>query len=258
MTGRHLRGLTGVADVRTRAFRRAMVMLKHATDDNDIAALVGEPGTGKTFAARAFLEEVSAAGRETVFLQSDVTATHTQMTARLLQKLTGSRPTGESFYLTDELAELLTERSPVVVVDETHRAQARGLDQLVYLKENAPEWMLVLIGSELAARAAAVPGVRSRIRGRTAEFGALAGAELLATLRAWHPLLHDADPQLLQRIDARYCSGNFRAWAQLVRSAEDANDELRARGKPTHSTLTTKLLGSAVAFAGFDNWEMPA
>ena len=40
--------------------------------------------------------------------------------------------------------------------------------------------------------------------------------------------------------------------------AEDANEELRSRGKPTHSTLTTKLVGSAVAVAGFDAWEMPA
>jgi Cdc6-like AAA superfamily ATPase len=235
-----------------------MTTLKHAAADNDIAALLGKPGTGKTFAALAFLEKVRATGREAVFMQSDVTATHTQMTTRLLQKLTGTRPTGESYYRSNDLTELLTERSPVVVVDETHRAQARGLDQLVYLKEEAPEWTLVLIGSELAASAARVPGVESRLQGRTAAFSALTGAELLETLRAWHPLLRDADPQLLQRIDARYCSGNFRGWAQLLRAAGDANEELRARGKPTHSTLTANLLGSAVAIAGLDAWEVPA
>lgn len=258
MTGRHLRGLTDAADVRTMAFRRAMTTLKHAAADNDMAALLGKPGTGKTFAALAFLEKVSAAGRETVFLQSDVTATHTQMTTRLLQKLTGARPTGESFYRTDDVAELLTEHSPVVVVDEAHRAQGRGLDQLVFLKEEAPEWTLILIGSELPALVARVPGARSRLKGRTAEFGALTGAELLATLRDWHPLLRDADPQLLQRIDARYCSGNFRDWAHLLRAAGDANEELRARGKPTHQTLTAQLTGTAVAIAGLDAWEVPA
>jgi hypothetical protein len=180
------------------------------------------------------------------------------MTTRLLQKLTGGRPTGESYYRTDDLAELLDEQSPVVVVDEAHRAQSRGLDQLVYLKEVAQDWTLVLIGSELPTAVARVPGVRSRLRGRTAAFAPLTGAELLQTLKAWHPLLHDADPELLQRIDARYCTGKFREWAHLLRAAEDANEELLARGKPTHRTLTARLVGSAVAIAGLDAWEVPA
>ena len=234
------------------------MMLGHAAGDNELAALLGQPGTGKTFCALSFLDEVARRGRRAIFLQSDVTATHTLMTVRLLQKLTGGRPAGEGYHLTDDLAELLEEHCPVVVVDEAHRAQSRGLDQLVYLKETSPEWTLVLIGSELPAAVARVPGVRSRLRGRTAEFAALQGAELLATLRAWHPLLRDADPQLLQRIDARYCAGNFRDWANLVRAAQKANQELRDRGKPTHVTLTAKLVGSAVAIAGFDAWEMPA
>ncbi|TFV64610.1 UNVERIFIED_ORG: ATP-binding protein [Bacillus sp. AZ43] len=258
MIGRHLKGLTEAVDVRTLAFNRATLMLRHTAADNDMAALLGEPGTGKTFCALAFLEEVTAAGRLGIFLQSDVTATHTLMTTRLLQKLTGGRPTGEGYHLTDDLAELLDERSPVIVVDEAHRAQARGLDQLVYLKETAPEWTLVLIGSELPDSIGRVPGVRSRLRGRTAAFGPLTGPELLQTLRAWHPLLRDADPELLQRIDARYCHGKFRAWAQLVRGAQKANQELHARGKPTHPTLTTRLLGPAVGIAGFDAWEVPA
>jgi len=255
---RHLKGLAGAADVRTLALNRATLMLRLAADDNDAAALLGESGTGKTFCALAFLEEVAAAGRPAIYLQSDVTATHTTMTARLLQKLTGARPAGEGYHLTDDAAELLVEHSPVVVVDEVHRAQSRGLDQLIYLKETAPDWTLVLISSELSGAVARVAGVRSRLRGRTAAFGALTGAELLETLRAWHPLLGEADAELLQRIDERYCHGNFRTWAQLLRGAEKANQQLRARGKPTHATLTTRLLGSAVAIAGFDAWEMPA
>ena len=258
MNGKHLRGLTGGVDVPTTAYNRAMLVLRRAAADNDLAALLGESGTGKTFCALSFLEGMTAGGRLAVYLQPEPTATHTQMTTRLLQKLTGARPTGESYYRTDDLAELLTEHSPVIVVDEAHRAQARGLDQLIYLKETAPEWTLVLVGSELPAAAGRVPGVRSRLRGRTAAFDVLTGAELLSTLTAWHPLLRGADPQLLQRIDARYCAGRFRDWAQLMRAAEDANDELRTRGKPTHSTLTTRLLGTAVALAGFDAWEVPA
>ena len=116
----------------------------------------------------------------------------------------------------------------------------------------------MLVGSDLPTAAARVAGVRSRLRGRTAAFGALTGAELLNTLHAWHPLLREADPQLLQRIDARYCTGHFRDWAQLLRAAENANAELAARGKPTHATLTTRLLGTAVGLAGFDAWEVPA
>jgi hypothetical protein len=258
VTARHLKGLTGAGDVPTMAFSRGLLMLRHAAADNDMAALLGDPGTGKSFCALAFLEQVAATGRPTVFLQSTVDATHTQMTTRLLHTLTGARPGGESYYRTDDLAELLCEHSPVVVVDEVHRAQGRGLDQLVYLKETAPDWTLVLIGSELAALAARVPGARSRLRGRTAAFAALTGAELLSTLRTWHPLLRGADPELLQRIDARYCHGNFRDWAHLLRAAEDANDELRDRGKPISATLTARLLGTAVAIAGFDAWEVPA
>lgn len=258
MTRRHLKGLADAADVPTLAFNRATLMLRHAAADNDMAALLGEPGTGKTFCALAFLEQVAASGRPTVYLTSDVTATHTMMTTRLLQKLTGSRPTGESYYRTDDLAELLEEQSPVIVVDEAHRAQNRGLEQLVHLQELAPDWTLLLIGSELPQAVTRTPGLRSRLRGRTAKFAPLTGAELLTTLRAWHPLLRDADPELLQRIDARYCSGNFREWAHLVRAAQDANEELRARGKPTHRTLTAKLLGTAVAIGGPDAWEVPA
>ena len=258
MIGRHLRGLSDAADVRTLAFNRATAVLRGAVQDNDIAALLGDPGTGKTFCALAFLEQVTAAGRLAVFLQSEPTAAHTQMTVRLLQKLQGGRPHGESYYLADDLGELLAEHSPVVVVDEAHRAQRRGLDQLIYLKETAPEWTLVLIGSDLPAAVSRVPGVRSRVRGRTARFDTLTGAELLTTLHAWHPLLAEADDVLLQRIDARYCTGNWRDWAHLLRAAEDANEQLTARGKPIHRTLTTRLLGHAVALAGFDAWEVPA
>ncbi|WP_324273773.1 AAA family ATPase [Blastococcus brunescens] len=126
MIARHLRGLTDAADVRTLAFQRATMMLRHAAADNELAALLGQPGTGKTFCALAFLDAVAASGRRAIFLQSDVTATHTLMTVRLLQKLTGGRPSGEGYHLTDDLAELLEEHSPVVVVDEAHRAQSRG------------------------------------------------------------------------------------------------------------------------------------
>lgn len=258
MSGRHLTGLTGVTDVRTLAFNRATLVLTHAARDNDVAALLGQPGTGKTFCALAFLEQSTAAGRLGVCLQSDVTATHTMMTTRLLQKLTGRRPSGESYYLSDDLAELLTEQAPVIVVDEAHRASRRGLEQLVYLKESAPGWTLVLIGSDLPTAVSRSPGLRSRLRGRTARFDALTGAELLTTLQAWHPLLREADVQLLQRIDARYCHGNFRDWAHLMRASEDANTELSARGRPTHRTLTVRLLRSAVAVAGFDAWDVPA
>ncbi|UOY01643.1 AAA family ATPase [Blastococcus sp. PRF04-17] len=258
MIGKHLRGLTGAADVPTLAFNRATVVLRGAAADNDIAALLGAPGTGKTFCALSFLETVSAAGRLGIFLQSGPTAAHTEMTVRLLQKLRGGRPSGESYYLSDDLGELLCEHSPVVVVDEAHRAQRRGLEQLIYLKETYPEWTLVLVGSELPTALNKAPGARSRIRGRSARFDLLTGAELLATLHALHPLLAEADDQLLQRVDTRYCSGNFRDWASLLRAAEKVNERLAHRGQPVHRTLTAKLVGHAVARAGVDAWEVPA
>ena len=37
--------------------------------------------------------------------ESRLSEEHTRMTTRLLQKLTGARPTGESYYRTDDLAE---------------------------------------------------------------------------------------------------------------------------------------------------------
>jgi hypothetical protein len=43
---RHLKGLHNAADVPTWAFNRAMLMLRHAAADNDMAALLGESGTG--------------------------------------------------------------------------------------------------------------------------------------------------------------------------------------------------------------------
>lgn len=96
--------------------------------------------------------------------------------------------------------------------------------------------------------------MRSRLKGRTAAFGALSGAELLTTLHTWHPLLREADKELLQRVDARYCRGNFRDWAHLLRGAEQANAALGQRGRPAHQTLTAKLVGLAVAAAGLDAW----
>ena len=57
-----------------------------------------------------------------------------------------------------------------MVVDEAHRAQRRGPDQLIDLEETAPEWTLVLVGSDRPAAVGRVPGVRSRVRGRTARF----------------------------------------------------------------------------------------
>ncbi|MBM7805369.1 hypothetical protein JOD57_001206 [Geodermatophilus bullaregiensis] len=114
-----------------------------------------------------------------------------------------------------------------MVVEEAHRAQRRSPDRLIDLEETAPEWTLVLVGSDLPAAAGRVPGVRGRVRGRTARFDRGPARSWLSTLHAWHPLLAEADEVLLQCIDARHRTGRRRDRAHLLRAA---------RGQPTHRT----------------------
>lgn len=145
-----------------------------------------------------------------------------EVIVRLTRRLTGACDSSLPTYdLCDELCETLAEEPRLVVIDEAQNLNHDGLSQLRYLHDRPEaQWALVFVGGRNCAKVlSAHPELHSRVA-RWVAFEPLKGDELLATLRAYHPLLATADAKLLSQIDHRYARGVFRRWARLVQIAE--------------------------------------
>ena len=253
---RHPAGLTEAAAVACTTQQRALARMRTAAATNDLALLFGPSGTGKTFAALTFIDEVRATDRLAVYLTTMAAAQYKTVTEQLLEALTQARVKGETYTLANDLLDLLDTLNPVVVLDEAHRARHLGVDQLLYLKERAgPCWTLILVGNGLREACGRDPSLASRAHNRSVAFEPLDRAELLPALRAFHPLLRDTEPELLQRIDARYCRGEWRRWAELTAETVRLHAERVAAGKPPVRALSAKVFRVVAGRLGWDAWD---
>jgi hypothetical protein len=256
---KHPAGLSGAAEVRSVAYLRALQRMRDAAQHNGLVLLLGPSGTGKTFAALSFLEQARADGRTCVYLTTMAAAQSKTITEQLLEALTLCPVKGENYQLSNQLMDLFDLLHPIVVIDEAHRARHLGVEQLLFLRERSgPCWTLILAGNGLRETCGRDASLASRARSCAVAFAPLADAELLKALRAFHPLLADAEPRLLQRIDERYCHGEWRAWASLTAELVTLNTELRAAGKPAMGALTARACQLVAGRLGWDAWEVPS
>jgi DNA transposition AAA+ family ATPase len=166
-----------------------------------------------------------------------------EVVVRLTRALQGSCDSRAPAYdLVDELCVLLAEHPRVVVVDEAQNLSKEGLSQLRYLHDRPDAcWALLFVGASNCAQVLkAHPELPSRVA-RWVHFQPLTDDELLQALRAFHPLLAEADARLLARVDETYAKRVFRRWARLTEIAVPLAHRRR------ESTLSTATARAALA-----------
>lgn len=218
--GRHLTGLGDVRTVPTRTFQKAQVMLAQTVRLNDIAAVSGPPGCGKTYAVDHFVRHHAVmADRDWYWLQMPPKPTTKEVTQRLMRGLDlPFARTATEYELTEDLVPKLNGSGRVIVLDEAQNLKSDGLQQLRYLHDRCEgSWTLILVGSNVDRALAGAAELASRTSAWV-RFQPLTDTPLLQALRDWHPVLAQMDPELLLRVDDVHARGNFRNWAQFLRA----------------------------------------
>jgi hypothetical protein len=242
--GRHLTGLGDATTVPTHTFKKAQLLLAKTVGLNDIAAISGPPGCGKTYAVDHFIHHHPVmTGREWHWLEMPPKPTTKEVTQRLMRGLDLPLPRGVTEYeLTEDLVPRLRGSGRVVVIDEAQNLKADGLQQLRYLHDRCEwSWTLILVGSTVDRALSGAAELSSRVSAWV-RFGPMADTPLLTALRAWHPVLAQMPPELLLRIDEVHARGNWRYWAQFLRALLD----LLAR-KPAGTVPDATLVSAALA-----------
>lgn len=209
-----------LGSVPTPAFQKAQLGLAATVAVNDIAAIYGPPGSGKTHAVRHFIDHDPAmAGRTSHWLQMAYRPSPKELAVRLTREFGANPGRRPQYELTDFIVEHLTGSNRIIVIDEAHHLPSSGLQYLRYLKDRGgPTWTLVLVGSDIDRALKSAGELRSRVSAAV-EFGPLTGAGLLTALHHLHPALAALDNQTLRDIDDKFPRGNFRDWVHFTRHA---------------------------------------
>ncbi|MGH2948338.1 MAG: AAA family ATPase [Solirubrobacteraceae bacterium] len=183
-----------------------------------MGVLHGPAGSGKTFAALVALEELRVA---TAWVQFPSRPSMLHVARRLYRELAGADPRrANRFDLSEDLIALLAARERLLIVDEAQWLNRECIEYLRHLHDH-PEtrFALLLIGGdgcwEVLSRE---PMLRSRIY-RRVRFTRMPLQTVLEVIPAYHPLYHDAAPDLMALVDDRYAHGCFREWASFTHSA---------------------------------------
>lgn len=228
----------GMASVSTKQFRKAQMVLAATVRSNDIAAVYGPPGSGKSHAVDHFVcHDAAMTDRTCHWLQMSYRPASKELAVRLLTELGGNPRRLTQYELTDLIAAQLHGSNRVVVIDEAHHLPSAGLQYLRYLHDRgAYTWSLVLVGSDIDRALKSAGELRSRVSG-VAAFTPLTGPDLLTTVRRLHPALDALDHGTLRDIDDQFARGNLRDWVQFTRHAT----RLAADGPITAKVIAATL-----------------
>ncbi len=218
--------------VMTPKLRLAIDAIERAVAEAGMAALSGPAGTGKTAAARA-----GAVLAGVPWVSADVP--HDPRGRSLALAIYGALVPPEEFdstltrrELEHTIQEQFVAHQRLLVLDEGQRLGADGAEDVRYLRAiPGNQTAVVLVGHELAAFLEANAAIRTRLVAWH-EFTPLQGPKRFGIIKALHPLLADADEELLQRVDREWAKGVLRNWARLVRRALEIE-----RGAPVLSAL---------------------
>jgi hypothetical protein len=245
MIPRHHLGLTGATTVDTGPFRLTKHAVRGAVRRQGIAAVTGDAGLGKTYAAEDAFAEFSET-LETCLIVLPGGRPHPKRVAQLLlRELTGVSHEASRFELADDLIEILSQRPRLIGVDEAQNGYHAVFEFLRHLHDDPrTTFALVLIGGHGAWRVLSrYPMLRSRIRGHV-EFHRWRHRELFEILAAFHEFYAEAPKELLLEADERLGRGNFREWVNITVTAMDVAAEFG------YETLTREVLDTVLALAG--------
>jgi DNA transposition AAA+ family ATPase len=205
----------GAAVVSTRAFERVQESGQHVLAQAGILVLRGEPGTGKTFAAKTMCATLDV---PVLLLHLAGQARGNDVLRDLLERL--DLPTsGSKRELIERAHHALDGRRLVLLVDEAHQLNKDALLHLQYLGDQpGMRFALVMTGTTFERAFRSVPELQSRVT-RQVLFERIDDKSLVKTLGAHHPVLAATEPKHLRWLDRQYGKGNLRAWDNILRTA---------------------------------------
>jgi DNA transposition AAA+ family ATPase len=224
--GHHIKELAavdGYQAVRWDPTTEIEVLMKEASRANSIMTITGNPGVGKSFAAGRAAEACAVDRRhptEVVWIELSHSARGKTLLAELCEGITGLKPmpTATLASMRNELAQELTERHRLLVLDEAQHVSHEAMRALRWLLDRPEtDTALVIVGLPKILTTMA-PEMRSRVSYEL-RLDVISDDEIVGVLRAYHPIFETADGELLRTLNRVWARGRFRWWAHFLARA---------------------------------------
>lgn len=205
----------GADPVATEPFEAVRQFGSHILALAGIMLVVGEPGTGKTYAVDSFASSLSIP----VIKLHLVQRTRGNEILRKLLEALDLPTTATSTVLLEMARDALLGRELLLYIDEAHLLNREALQQVRWLfDQRGMRFGLILTGSDFKDAFASAPELKSRIA-RAVRFEKLSGRALVTAVQKHHPIFAATEPALLKELDRRYCAGLWRNWKHLLIAA---------------------------------------
>jgi type II secretory pathway predicted ATPase ExeA len=222
----HHLDLEGASVVTTTQMKLAKLAVRTAAQERSLAAVYGPPGCGKTFAVDGACETLPLAVSHFVLPNYP---SPKEIAVTLLRRLTGDYYSGPRYRLDEHLIEALTQTSRLLVVDEAQRLSLPSVEYLRFLWDEAvlrrshgagEAFGLVLVGGHRCYQTLTRYRALSSRVASWAEITPIPASEVVEVIRGFHPLLAEAEEELLDDVDDLYAHGVLRNWATFVKRAQ--------------------------------------
>jgi len=209
--------------VMTKEFLLSQIALEDVIEYRAMGAFVGIAGTGKTFTIKELVASLKDVRVIWVEFENEPTERH--MAQVLLKKLADRETNATRYKISSQILDELSLQGPdepiLLVIDEAQRLTTKNFEYLRYLHDHAQcEFALLFLGGNNCwEKLRAEPMLESRIF-RRVNFRPMSTADVLRSMRVYHPMYELASDELIGRIDA-HCRGIFRQWAQVTTTIQD-------------------------------------
>ncbi len=190
-------------------------------EDGEFLVLVGPSGCGKSTAAQ--VAKLRYPGTCAMSLEAEPTPK--SIANDVLAELTGVLHWETRTKARLLLVEMLTEDPrPLLIFDELHLS--RSLQNIEFIRGIHMRLKIpVLLVGDHGVYKRLSPQIRRRIY-RPAWFTNLPSPDIQALIPNWHPIYKDADPAVIEYINAKHADGNLGNWSKItVGAIEECQQE---------------------------------
>jgi hypothetical protein len=196
--------------------------LEQIVSQRAIMCLSGNAGVGKTFALDTVLAAKPRPARRARLgrLVPRPAPTPLSLRSDLADALNLEARLKDPGAFDAALREVLAARDHLLVVDEAQRLDSACFEYLRYLVDDPHARLAIVL--VVGEHGQAVLRRQKMLASRTAlslTVPHLTLTDIAEVIPRFHPLWHGTDPGVLERLDVRWCHGNFRRWAQATHHA---------------------------------------